>query len=193
MRKQKKSKHVHQKNEHLLGTNLIVLGIVLLGFWGLHKFFYIRSLTLSLQHTLQLSSNASPVSHPSSIRIGSLINAPIAPAGYVNGSWLISEKAANHVTKSASPGEKGNIIIYAHNRAALFGSLNQVQKGEEIIIQTKEGKEHSYKVVEIVTVAPTNTTLLLPTQFEMLTLYTCTGFLDSMRLVVRATPITKDR
>jgi len=35
---------------------------------------------------------------------------------------------------------------------------------------------------------PSDTTYLLPTKVEILTLYTCTGFLDSKKLIVRAMP-----
>lgn len=192
MAKREKSKRIRRTYESLLGTILIITGVVLLGFWGLHKYLLVRSLTLSVQHTLQFASQAPPVSYPSSIRIGNLINVPVAPAGYVNGTWLISEKAANHVTKSASPGEKGNIIIYAHNTPGLFGPLNRAAKGDMVTVTTKNGDEHRYRIIEITTVAPSNTTLLLPSPIELLTLYTCTGFLDSKRLVVRAQPVTSN-
>lgn len=189
MVKRKKPKQIRRKYNHLLGTFFIALGIVLLSFWGLHKLLYIRSLTLSVQHTLQLASQAPPTSYPSAIRIGSLIHVPVVAAGYVNGSWLISDKSANHVTKSASPGEKGNIIIYAHNTPGLFGPLNRAAIGDMVTVTTKNGSEHRYRIDEIVNVAPSNTSLLMPSPFEILTIYTCTGFLDSRRLVVRATPV----
>lgn len=173
-----------------MGTVLLVLGVVLLGVWGAHKFLYFRSMTLSLRHASLFTSASAPVSYPAEILIGERINIPIVPAGYVNGSWLISDRYANHVTKSATPGNAGNIIIYAHNKASMFGPLHLVQKGEQITVKTKDGKTHRYRITDTLTVAPSETQFLLPSSTEVLTLYTCTGFLDSMRLIVRAVPIT---
>lgn len=53
-----------------MGTVLLVLGVVLLGVWGAHKFLYFRSMTLSLRHASLFTSASAPVSYPAEILIG---------------------------------------------------------------------------------------------------------------------------
>ncbi len=181
------AKKGRRKQDHR-GTVLLLLGGMLLGIWGIHKLLYLRAMTFSLRHAALFTSASAPTAYPSEIRIGERINLAVVPAGYVNGNWLISDRYANHVTKSASPGDTGNIIIYAHNNGSMFGPLTMVQKGEEISVKTKDGKIRRYRVFETHEVEPSDTRYLLPTPTEILTLYTCTGFLDSRRFIVRAIP-----
>lgn len=106
----------------------------------------------------------------------------------VKGYWEISETNASHGEGSANPGENGNIVIFAHARAGLFGNLKDISKDEYIYVFTKE-KWFRYKVSEIKTVYPKQIQTVAPTDSEVLTLFTCSGFFDEKRLIVKAYPI----
>lgn len=114
----------------------------------------------------------------------------IEEAKIIDGIWQISQYGASHLSSSAHPGSKGNIIIYGHNKKELFGKLGKLRLDDEIIITTKDLKKHQYKIYNILTVSPNQVEILAPTSDEILILYTCTGFADSQRLVLKAKPIS---
>jgi len=132
---------------------------------------------------------ATPVSPPSSIQIGTAkIDTAITPAAITNGIWETSDTSASHLIYSAKPSEAGNIVIYAHNRRQLFANLSQAEVGDEVIVTTEDGSPHIYVIKELQVVPPDQVEVVMPTETETLTLYTCTGPFDSQRLVVRAFP-----
>ncbi|MFS8160357.1 MAG: sortase, partial [Candidatus Roizmanbacteria bacterium] len=73
----------------------------------------------------------------------------------------------------------------------LFGKLQNVEIGDVIIIKTHEGKTYSYKVGKKFAVTPDHIEVVKDTPEEVLTLFTCTGFADSKRLIIQAYPIIK--
>ncbi|HXS15041.1 MAG TPA: sortase [Candidatus Saccharimonadales bacterium] len=114
------------------------------------------------------------------------IDVAVIEAPLVNGYWQTSDTQASHGIGSANPGEKtGNIVIFAHERVGLFLSLSQIKQGDKIYIQTKKSW-HVYKVMKTSVVNPTDISIIQPTAQETLTLYTCSGFFDENRFVVRA-------
>ncbi len=115
------------------------------------------------------------------------VDLPIIEAKVVNGLWELSETTASHGVGSANPGDKGNIVVFAHARDDLFGPIRYIQKDDEIYLLTKD-KWHKYKVEETKLVDPSEVKVIAPTKKETLTLYTCSGFLDSKRLIVVAKP-----
>jgi LPXTG-site transpeptidase (sortase) family protein len=171
------------------GNVLIITGIILMALWGVHRFFYNRSLSLSDAILASYAQTHSEVAYPIHITIGEAIRLPVVESGKVNGVWAVSQTSANHVQASALPGEAGNIIIYGHNLNTIFGYLVDQRVGTVVDIRTNDGKLHKYKISDIHIVDPSQTDLLAPTTTEILTLYTCTGFLDSQRFVARATPV----
>lgn len=181
--------HVPRITPVTLSRILMVTGIVFLTIWGTHTTLRLRSLRLS--ETL-LSAFSNPTSYKTQItriRVSNRIDLPVIESGYINGNWIVSPNSANHVFQSAIPGSPGNIIIYAHNKLSLFGPLLWTSVGEGITLTTSNGTTHQYTVQTIAEVNPGETALLLPTATETLTVYTCSGFLDSKRFVVRALPI----
>jgi LPXTG-site transpeptidase (sortase) family protein len=168
---------------------LIAIGLSLLTLWGVHRYFYARSISLS--DTILAAYKAqrpATASYPIHIEIDGITNIPIVEAGRENGVWTVSPTSANHVIQSALPGENGNIILYGHNLNSIFGYLMAIKIGASINIRMTDGSLHRYTVTETQVVAPGQTQLLAPTTHEVLTLYTCTGLLDSLRFVVRAVP-----
>ncbi len=169
---------------------LISLGIVLVSAWAVHRFNYAKS--IQLPDSILALYQKEDVSRrlPVFIDIDGIGRLPIDQSGKVNGVWTIANDAANHVAQSALPGSAGHIIIYGHNTAKVFGRLVERKAGDYIGITTADGKFHQYRIYEVNTVSPDRIDLLRPTTSETLTVYTCTGFLDSKRFVVRAIPVT---
>lgn len=169
---------------------LIALGFILVSLWGLHRYFYARSISLS--DTILAAYKAqrpATASYPIHLEIDGITNVPIVESGKENGIWTVSPTSANHVIQSALPGENGNIILYGHNLNKIFGYLMDIKIGAIVNIRMTDGSLHRYTVTETRVVTPSQTELLSPTTHEVLTLYTCTGLLDSLRFVVRAEPI----
>lgn len=116
------------------------------------------------------------------------IDLPIIPAQIKEGVWEIPEATAGHLYTSARPGEGNNIVVYAHNKKHLFGPLHQVKVGDIIAIKTDKNSVYEYTISERIIAKPDQIELVSPTDHEVLTVYTCTGFLDSQRLVLKAYP-----
>ncbi len=161
----------------------------MLSVWVVHKALYLRAITLSDTLLSSYSQEQQSTAAPVYIEIEDIISLPVVTAGYVGGAWMVSNTSANYVSASASPGANGNIIIYAHNKPRLFGPLQRLKGGEKVRIRTSDGAVYRYQVVFARDVSPSDTRLLTPTATEILTLYTCSGFFDSKRLVVRAVPL----
>jgi hypothetical protein len=165
---------------------LIIMGIALLSLWGLHRYLYSRSLSLSDALLASYSQEPNRRAVPIHITVippagegRNTIRLQIVEAGKAEGAWTVSPTKANHVHGSAVPGEAGNIVIYGHNS----------RPGDMVNIYAGDGSLHTYKISDIHIVDPSETALLSPTKTEVLTLYTCTGLLDSLRFVARALPI----
>jgi LPXTG-site transpeptidase (sortase) family protein len=118
------------------------------------------------------------------------IDLTVTPTNIEQGVWQIPDTSAAHLASSAQPGQGGNVLVYAHNKKNLFGSLKEVKEGDIITIHTTAKTKHQYQVREILTVNPQDISIAMPTDHEVLTVYTCTGFLDSQRLVVKAYPVS---
>jgi len=110
----------------------------------------------------------------------------VSPTKVVDDQWIVSKTGVSYLLGSGLPGRKGNVVIFGHNWRRLFGPLRWLKPGDEIRVTTRGGQEFFYQVAEIKTVSPEAVEVLAPTEDFTLTLYTCAGFLDTKRLVVRA-------
>lgn len=174
------------KKKIFLSLTILGVSLTLFGFFG---YFYSRAvLSFSRAPETSQPENRKPI--PTKIVINDLkMNLDISEGRIVNNIWEISEKGSSHLNISANPGEGGNVIIYGHNKKIIFGSLPYIKIGATVQITTQDEKIHLYKVVSKNTVNPNDLTLLSPTNEETLTIYTCTGFLDSKRFVLVAKPL----
>jgi len=124
--------------------------------------------------------------HPKRILIPKIgLEQPIEDGKIIDGQWNISESGVSFMVGSCTPGNSCNIVIYGHAKEAIFGPLKKIKVGDLITILT-ETKWYSYKVIEVKDVSPEQVSVIGPTSEETLTLFTCTAFLDSKRLVVVA-------
>lgn len=167
----------------LISVGLVCFGIVF-SFKGYQEF---KNKTLSFSQPPELIEEVKEELFPSQILIPSLkIDFPVFPAEATGSEWEISEEGVSYLLKSGVPGRSGNTIIYGHNKRNLFGPLLWIEKGREVEIKNKKGESFVYEVVETKIVSPESIEVLAPTEDSTLTLYTCTGFLDSKRFVVVA-------
>jgi len=122
---------------------------------------------------------------PNRIRIVSAqIEAPIVKGTVNKSTWTTSENAISHLATSALPGTQGNSVYYGHNWAGLFAHLKDVLPGDLVEIVDANATKNVYTIESIGVVSPDQTHILNETIDKRITLYTCTGFLDSKRLVV---------
>lgn len=113
------------------------------------------------------------------------IDIPVKEAKVVNGYWEVFPDRAGFGLGSAYPDEIGNQVIYAHAREGLFLPLKKVKMGDRIMVLTKDNW-YTYKVKSIKEVLPSQIEVIAPTKETILTLYTCSGYSDSKRLIVAA-------
>ncbi len=101
-------------------------------------------------------------------------------------------KGVGHVTRSAYPGERGNVALAAH-RDTYFAPLEQAQRGDSIWIRTPDGR-FGYTVDTILVVNPGRVDVLESTGRAELTLITCYPFYfigsAPKRYIVRALPLS---
>lgn len=180
-----------QKSLKLIKRNklqflLIFIGLTIFSFGAVN---YYRIRILSFNNTpkeVETKNNEIPVQ----ITIPSLnLELPIDQGEIKNGVWGISEKNATHLKTSANPRGGGNIVIYGHNKTAIFGKIPSLKIGEEINIKTSSGDIYKYKLTNKLWVKPDRIDLVSPTTNEELTLYTCGGLFDSLRVVLKASPV----
>lgn len=173
-----------------LGLACVLLAVIVGATWLVHRFSVAQTLSLSRAETTALKEQQPNLSaSPTHIFIENQINVNVESFHLAEGKeWVVSDTQATYLADSARPGQAGNIILYGHNKRSIFGNLRNLKGGEEIVLTTEDGVEHRYKVILIKEVSPSNTTFLLPTRQETLTVYTCTGFFDTRRFIVRAVP-----
>jgi sortase A len=97
-------------------------------------------------------------------------------------------RAVAHLSKSALPGEWGNVTVVGH-RDTFFRPLRNIRLGDEIRFKTRQ-HSFDYLVQSIAVVAPTDTRVLETSTGRDLTLLTCYPFYyvgpAPKRFVVRA-------
>jgi sortase A len=81
------------------------------------------------------------------------------------------KRAVGHLTKSALPGEWGNVALAGH-RDTFFRPLRDIRLGDEIRFKTRE-RSFEYRVESIEVVAPTDIRVLEAWTGHDLTLLTC--------------------
>lgn len=127
------------------------------------------------------------IAKPAKVYIPRLSRVLYVSDGYVTGDrWAISETGVSYLTTSGIPGETGNAVIYGHNTQAILGGLWRVQDGDTIYVVLDSGDFVKYQVYERKEIKPTQVEILNQSPDSRLTLYTCSGFLDTARFVIVA-------
>lgn len=166
----------------------------LMGIWSWANYWWTKNEQARANQQAQLAQQliapiVADAPHPTRIFIRWFVDTPIVDGIVEGNNWTLSEKEAVYITQSARPGEKGNVIIYGHNTRNVLGNIRAL-KGREIITLTmSDGSTRNYQVKEMKEIKPEVISDIQPTDYEVLTLYTCSGFADKNRFVVRAIPI----
>lgn len=175
-----------QKNRRRTGLIYLFFGIALLfvySGWRFHQARILSFWTRELPQVAVARSGEIPVlikSYP----LG--VNIKVRESTIQNGIWQVFSDSASHLESSARIGEGGNIIIYGHNKNEILGPIRWAKASTQIELFDENGRKYLYQVIKTEIVDPSNLTYILPTEEETLTVYTCTGFLDSKRLIVVA-------
>ncbi|HEB13076.1 MAG TPA: sortase [Actinobacteria bacterium] len=180
---------------NIVGAVLILVGISLL-FWVGRPYatLYLSSSTIE---ALEVKAQEGPRTLDNRIIIPAvLVDAPIIE-GFTEEAL---KTGAGHVVDSASPGEKGNVILAGHNYAYfvkgdqnLFSLLHLIKKGTPIYVFWG-GKKYTYRSTRKWTVDRDNPSIFDETKGPMLTLIASASSWDSVtisstrRLLVRAVP-----
>ena len=105
------------------------------------------------------------------------------------------QRGPGHYPGTALPGETGNFAVAGHRTTygAPFFNLDQLRKGDEVIVTARGGKRYTYRVRSQEIVQPSDTWVIEPDPLKlgkgtkMLTLTTCNPrFSNAERLIVFA-------
>lgn len=175
-----------------VGILFLLLGILLISFPYVTNFFInlnTQESEIPIKADSTFASSLEEKNLPQRIIIPSLaIDLSVTPSKLVKGYWQTSETTASFGLGSAVPGQVGNTVVFAHAKEGLFLPLKNITFGKDIYVFTKD-TWYQYRVDEIREVLPSDVYVVKKTSDNRLTLFTCTGFLDSKRLVVIAKPL----
>jgi sortase A len=110
------------------------------------------------------------------------IDAPIVQGD----GWEQLKKGVGQHIGSANPGEKGNVVLSAHNDifGEIFRDLDRLKPGDEITVYTNQ-RAYTYVVSESQVVEPTQVEFLEGTSQPTLTLISCYPYLvDDQRIAI---------
>jgi sortase A len=83
-------------------------------------------------------------------------------------------RGVGHIPGTALPGDPGNVGLAGH-RDSFFRALENIRRGDEIIVTTVNGS-YRYRVVSWEIVTPDETQVLDPSERPSVTLVTCFPF-----------------
>lgn len=179
----RKIKKIYRKETQ--GFIFLVSGILLLLIFSGWRFHQVRILSFNAKEVEKVvsSTGIKPVYikiYPIGVDVG------VKETVIKDGVWVIQPNEASYLVSSAGIGDDGNIIIYGHNKDDILGPIRYITLGAKIEIKGSDGNTYYYEVTKTDTVDSDNLEYILPKEEEVLTLYTCTGFLDSKRFIVVA-------
>lgn len=179
-----KKRDPKKENKPSLWEKLIILGtlVFLLGTLS-HTQILINSIISQREHPRNQYVAQTPVL----ISIPSIkLETKVTEGGIVNGNWILSDNDALFLPTSGKIGEGFNTIIYAHNTDKLFGNLRNIKQDDLVIVRDRTGKEFKYKVFSKADVDPQDLRKLYSTEKNIITLFTCDGWFDESRFLVKA-------
>lgn len=182
----KRAKRQKRAN-NIFAKLLIALGlfIFLLGFSTHTQLFYKQIFSFKEKPQIEVSFQA-----PIRLTIPSLkLDVGVEMGGIADKEWILSDENALYLPSSGKLGEGFNTIIYAHNKPALFGRLSEVKQDDIIVIKDRTGKEYRYKVYKREKIRASEVNKLYSKDQNIITLFTCDGWADQYRFLVRATRV----
>ena len=135
------------------------------------------------KHTIVLHKEFADSIYPTTIQINDQ-TLVIEKGTFKYGLWPLSDSNPTYLETSGTPGQIGNIVIYGHNTPKIFQSLHALKEGSIVTLSTNDNQIFTYKIDSIKKVFPQDVEILQQGREVQITLFTCTGLFDSMRLVV---------
>jgi sortase A len=146
------------------------------------------------------ASTAQPTAHPTAAPPGSVIGRLYIPR--LKKHWVVVQGvdpqdiryAPGHYPQSAMPGDIGNFAVAGHRSPAIFWDLDQLKRGDPIVVQTN-ATYFIYRVTILKIVKPTAIDEVAPVPGQpaeqpnatLLTLTTCNPRWDNdQRLIIHA-------
>lgn len=168
--------------KNFFSKSLIFLGV---GLISLASALYLRtSFSMSVEAGGNSQTNATL---PVQINIpASNISLPVIPTTQNGNSFTTSSSGVNYLINTSLPGQNGNSVFYGHNWPKLLGNLKQAERGDIITLKYPTGEIKTFTIDLITTISAKNAQINTYSDSKILTLYTCTGFLDSKRLIITA-------
>lgn len=172
----------------LLSRLFLILGIFLITFG-----IYLISLryspkTLTFENAVFAQSTTHSTIPTLLIIPSATISLPVIPSSTHNNTWEITSEGVSFLSSSVKPGTPGNSVFYGHNWDNLLKNLHSVKPHDTIEIVMSDKKRMKFVVEYTAVVDPFKTEVIKNTDDTRVTIYTCTGFLDSKRFVVVAKP-----
>jgi len=103
--------------------------------------------------------------------------------------WESLKMGVGQHIPSANPGEKGNVVLSAHDDiyGEIFRNLDRLKPGDQVIVFTNQ-RSYTYVVMSNpLVVEPSQVEFLSPTTDPIVTLISCYPYLvDNKRIIVRA-------
>jgi sortase A len=109
--------------------------------------------------------------------------------------WEQLKKGVGQTIGTANPGEKGNVVLTAHNDifGEIFRYLDRLNPGDEIILETSQ-RSYTYLITGTEIVEPTQVEVMYPTPDETVTLISCYPYMiDNKRIVVTGKLLSSGR
>ncbi|MBP7927534.1 sortase [Patescibacteria group bacterium] len=154
--------------------------------YGVYQ-IWLRNLPVNLNAGVLAADSILIKNYPVKMAIPSLaLELPVTPSKITNGKWQDPKNTVGYLQDSVLPGQKGNSIFYGHNFPNIFGTLDNIKSGDKVVVTFLDSTIMEFTVADTFTVTADQTHILKETVDERLTIYTCTGFLDSKRFVVIA-------
>ncbi len=166
--------------------SLVLAGIAIFIFGGYLQLFWELPMT---QAAASVSWKSISII-PARVSISSAgINIPVKSGGIIDGEWILDSNSALFFPLESGK-KTSSLVIYAHNTHNLFANLKTVKVGDFITVKDINGKSHDYRVYSKENINPTQVDKIIVPADGELVMFTCNGWFDSQRLLVKAASIT---
>jgi len=183
-RKKKSTLRLHISRAFAIFLILAGAGLI---FWSSFRQGYGWQTPTKVEQQLNQEQTDKETPKPAKIYIPKLERTLDISDGFIKDNrWIVSQTGVSYLINSGRLGEPGNVVLYGHNTRDVLGRLWMVQVGDIVEVTDSEGNIYKFEIFERKEVKPNSVEILESTKDSRLTIYTCSGFLDTARFVVVA-------
>ena len=185
-RSRKKKSPIRLHISRAFAIFLILAGAGLI-FWSSFRQGYGWQTPTQVEPQLNQEQTDKEAPKPAKIYIPKLERTLDVSDGFIKDNrWTVSQTGVSYLINSGRLGEPGNVVLYGHNTKDVLGRLWMVQVGDIVEVTDSEGNTYKFEIFERKEVKPNAVEILTSADVERLTIYSCSGFLDTARFVVVA-------